>query len=238
MLVRTSKVRAMSRAAACLALGACAVLTAVPFAGDAGASVLAQAKTHLLKLSDMPKGWATEKGTGGNGGSNKFPGASQLASCIGVPPKLITSNPPEVDSPYYENKSGSLEVQDSVTVFPSVKNAQAEYLAMSNAKTPTCLTAIANGQAFKSQLAAAGGEGAVIGTITVVKRSTASYAPGTTSLTMDIPITDQGVNITAQLTEVFFIKGNLGQQISFNSYNATFPASLSRSLTALAEGKL
>jgi hypothetical protein len=27
----------------------------VPFVGEAGASVVAQAKTHLLKLSDMPK---------------------------------------------------------------------------------------------------------------------------------------------------------------------------------------
>ena len=73
----------------------------------------------------MPKGWKTEKGSGGSG-SNNFPGATQLASCIGVPASLITSNPPEVDSPYYENKSGSLEVQDSVSVFPSAKTATAE----------------------------------------------------------------------------------------------------------------
>ena len=95
--------------------------TQVAGAGASTASSKAQAKKLLLVLSDMPKGWKTEKGSGG-GGSSNFPGATQLASCIGVPASLITSNPPEVDSPYYENKSGSLEVQDSVSVFPSAKS--------------------------------------------------------------------------------------------------------------------
>lgn len=84
------------------------------------ASNKAQAKKFLLTLSDMPKGWKTEKGSGDNG-SGSFPGAAQLASCIGVPSKLINANPPEVDSPYFENKSGSLEVQDSVSIFGSAE---------------------------------------------------------------------------------------------------------------------
>ncbi len=238
MLVRTPRSRAVARAAAGLALGMSILFTTVPFTNAAGASGLTQAKGHLLGLSDMPKGWKTEKGTGGSGGSSTFPGATQLASCIGAPAQLITANPPEVNSPYYENKSGTLEVQDTVTVFPSAKNAKAEFAVVSNTQTPTCLTSIVNGQTFKSQLAGASGKGAVIGSITVVKKGTANYAPGVTSVAMSIPITYQGINITAQLTEVFFIKGNLGQQITFNSYDTTFPASLSRRLTALAASQL
>jgi hypothetical protein len=70
-------------------------------------SAKAQARTHLLVLSDMPKGWRKEKGSS-NSGSSNFPGASQLASCIGVPSSLITSNPPSADSPYFQNYDGSL----------------------------------------------------------------------------------------------------------------------------------
>ncbi len=239
MPVRTHcRSRVASRLVSTAVIGAGLLLSTLPFAAGAGASATAQARKHLLVLADMPKGWSTEKGTGGSGSSNNFPGASQLASCIGVPAALITANPPEANSPYYENKAGSLEVQDQVSVFPSVKNARAQYAAIANAKTPMCLAAIVNGQAFKSQLAGSSGEGAVIGTITVTKVGQGNYAPGTTTLDLTIPITDQGVQITAKLAVVFSIKGTLGQQVSFNSYNATFPASLSRRLTALAQSRL
>jgi hypothetical protein len=237
-MVRTARSRAAAPAAAGLVVGMSLLFMAMPFANPAGASALTQAKGHLLGLSAMPKGWKTEKGTGGSGGSSAFPGASQLASCVGAPAQLITANPPEINSPYYENKGGTLEVQDTVTVFPSAKKAKAEYAVVSNTHTPTCLSSIVNGPAFKSQLATASGKDATIGTITVAKLGTANFAPGVTSVQLSIPITYQGLTITARLTEVFFVKGDLGQQITFNAYDTTFPASLSRRLTALATSRL
>src|ERR1700728_1724972 len=45
-------------------------------AGAATSSSVAQAKKHLLVLSDLPKGWSVEKGTGGSGGSAGLPGGS------------------------------------------------------------------------------------------------------------------------------------------------------------------
>ncbi len=119
-------------------------------AGASPASDKAQAKQYLLTLSDMPAGWKTEKGSSDNG-SGSLPGAKQLASCIGVPSKLINANPPEADSPYYENKSGSLEVQDTVSVFGSAKVAKAELAAMANTRTPSCMTTIMNGS-FKAKI--------------------------------------------------------------------------------------
>ncbi len=238
MVLRTSKVRVGARAVVCVAMAAGALLAAVPYGGPAGASALSQAKSHLLKLSDMPKGWKTEPGTGGTKSSNNFPAATQLAACIGVPSRLITSNPPEIYSPYFRDKSGSLEVQDSVTVFPSVKEAKAEYGVIANAKTPSCLATIMNSASVKSQLSSSTGQGATIGTIDVTKAGVPNFGRGVSAIEMSIPITYQGTSITARLIEVTFIKGKLGRQLSFNSYSATFPPSLAKRLVKLGQKRL
>jgi hypothetical protein len=210
--------------------------TQVAGAGASAASSKAQAKKMLLVLSDMPKGWKKEKGSGGSG-SNNFPGATQLASCIGVPASLITSNPPEVDSPYYENKGGSLEVQDSVSVFPSAKNATTNFNALANAKTPACMSTLMNG-AFKAQILASAGKGASVGTITVARSAPAGFAGGSTGLVMTLPISEQGVSLKAVITSVYYIKGKFGQEIDFNSYGPAFPPALAKSLTATALHRL
>jgi hypothetical protein len=206
-------------------------------AGASPASSRAQAKKLLLTLHDMPKGWKTEKGTGGGGGSSSFPGATQLASCIGVAASLVDSNPPQSVSPYFENKSGLLEVQDTVSVFPSVSSATANFNALNNAKTPACMTTLMNG-ALKAQIIAAAGKGATIGTITVTKASLAGFPAGSSGIVMALPITDQGISINATLTAVYYRKGKLGQEIDFNSYGPTFPVSLAKSLTATALHRL
>ncbi len=238
MLFRIPTGRAASRAVICVGFALGALIASMPLAGAAGASSLSQEKGHLLKLSDMPKGWKTEPGTGGSNGSSNFPGAAQLASCLGVSSRLINANPPEIYSPYFQNQAGSLEVQDSITVFPSVSNAKAEYSVIANSKTPSCLGTIMNSASVKSELASSTGEGAVIGTIAVTKAGVPNFGRGTSAIEMSIPITYQGTNVRAQLIEVTFIKGKLGRQLSFNSYSRTFPTSLSKHLVALAQSRL
>ena len=123
-------------------------------AGANAASDEAQAKSHLLVLSDMPNGWSAEKGTAGSGSSGDFTGLgfAGLAACIGVPISVFSSNPPYANSPYYDNQPQSLEVQDTVSVFPSVTDAQAQVTAIASAKTPGCTTAFMNSPAAKSQI--------------------------------------------------------------------------------------
>jgi hypothetical protein len=230
-LLRATTVSVVVLLALVLTLG-----TQVAGAGASAASSKAQARKVLLTLSDMPKGWKKEKGSAG-GGSSNFPGATQLAGCIGVPASLITSNPPEADSPYYENKSGSLEVQDSVSVFPSAKAAQSDYEALANAKTPACMSTLMNG-AFKAQILASAGKGATLGTITVTRADPTGFANGSTGLVMSLPISEQGVSLTAVITTVYYVKGKFGQQIDLNSYGPAFPTSLAQSLTATALHRL
>jgi len=216
----------------------CALLTGALFtaAGASPASEKAQAKKLLLVAADMPKGWKTEKGSGGSGSGN-IPGATQLAGCIGVSPSLINSNPPEADSPYFENKKGSLEVQDEVSVFSSSTTARHELAAIANPKTPACMATLMNGS-FRSGIAASAGKGATLGVITVTRADPANFGPGTAGLVISLPITASGVSITADIAAIYTTKGKFGQEINFNSYGAAFPSSTARALVAKAVARL
>jgi hypothetical protein len=101
-------------------------------ASSSGAASLTQARKDLLVLSDMPAGWKSTK----NPNTNSTLGETQLAHCIGVAKSLITENPPSVNSPQFQNAQGTLDVTDNVTVFPSVKNAEAEVAIASNQRFP------------------------------------------------------------------------------------------------------
>lgn len=192
----------------------------------------AHAKKALLVLSDIPRGWTSSPST--NSGSGNFPGAAQLAACIGVPSKLIASNPPQVDSPNFHSKDQTLEVDDNVAIFPSAKNAKAEFAAVSNAKTAGCMTSIMNGS-FKSQIGASAGSGASVGTITVTK---ARAPKGTTAYDVGVPITSQGVVVPLHLVIVYFIKGQYGQNMTLFGYGTPFPASLEQHLITVARARL
>jgi hypothetical protein len=210
-------------------------------AGAAGAATstnVAQAKKHLLVLSDMPKGWKAEKGTGGSsGGAGGLPGGSQLAACIGVPASVVNDNSPSANGPYYQNKDQSLEVQDTVTVFPSASYAHTQIAAMSNAKTPGCVAAYMNGPG-KSAIESQGNKGETLGNVTVTPLDPHVYGAGVAGIVMSFPVTYQGVTVSTQLISVNAVKGRFGQSITYNSYGLPFPASIAKHLTSVALGRL
>jgi hypothetical protein len=72
----------------------------------------------------------------------------------------------------------------------------------------------------------------------VARTPTADYAPGTINLTLYFPIISDGVTVNVQITEVDYVRGNEEGQVTFTAFNSTFPASLSRSLMALADKRL
>ncbi len=200
-----------------------------------------QAKKHLLVLSDMPKGWKAEKGSTvstSNGPLTGFPGAPQLAGCVGVPPSVFTASPPQATSPYFENADGALEVQDSVSVFTSVNDANAAYAAIESSKLAPCLIPIVNTGSFKSQALAGTPKGTTIGNVTVTEINPAHYGTNTAGVAIAIPATTNGISISIDITTVFFVKGRLTQEITFNSYTSAFPMSLAQHLTSVAERRL
>jgi len=200
---------------------------------------VAQAKTHLLVLADLPRGWAAEKGTGGSGGGSAggLPGGSQLAACIGVPASIVDDNSPSADGPYYQNKDQSLEVQDSITVYPSAAFARKELGAMANAKTPACVATYMNGSG-KSLFEGKGDKGATVGTVTVAPLTAQAFGPNVVGIVMTVPITYQGLSVSTEIVSVNAIRGRLAQSITYDAYGASFPASLATHLDSVALGRL
>jgi hypothetical protein len=191
-----------------------------------------QAHKALLRLSDMPSGWTKSKASNPN--SNV--GDAQLARCIGVPTSIIAENPPSASSPQFENKSSGLLVDDQVTVFPSASNAAAELASVANPKTPGCMTQLAAGP-LKAKLFGKTPAGVSYGTVLVSPTSRTAF-PGTAGYSMSVPLSEHGqiVNVTA--TELFAVKGRLGQQITFTSSGASFSIGLEQRLASVAVGRL
>jgi hypothetical protein len=219
-------------------LGA-AVLAAVLMVGlatsDAGASATsenAQAKKALLVLGDMPKGWTSTKSSGG--GNKNLLGAKQLASCIGVSSSVIESNPPQVQSPDFHSANQNYEVDDQISIFPSVAKAQAQLGAVSNTKTPACMGTILNGP-YKAKIESSGGGGTKVGTITVTHGTSPK---GTVAFVVGLPITAEGQSVQAHLTVVYFVHGRLGQEIVYYDFGTPFPTSLMTHLTTVAIHRL
>ena len=198
-------------------------------------ALLAKAKKSLLVRSDMPKGWTSSKASGGD--NSKFPGATQLANCIGVPVSVINYNAPSSNSPDFASKNHLLTVNDSVSVFSSVKRARVDFASGTNAKAPSCLAADLNGAgraAFVSEF----GANATVGNMTVSRLPAADFAPGAANLTIFFPVTTQGTTLNVQISEVVILHGREEQNVTFTSIQSNFPIPLERHLTALAARRL
>ncbi len=215
-----------------LAVGASAPAGA-NLAATSATSELAQAHKALLVLSDMPSGWETAK-TPNN--PNSTVGDAQLARCIGVATSLISENPPSVSSKQFQNKAGTLTINDDVTVFPSAKNAAAELATVANKKTPGCMTSLASGP-LKQKLFGKTPKGLTYGTA-LVSATDASAFPFTAGYSMSVPVVTHGVTVNITVTELFAIKGRFGQQITFTGVGEPFAIPLEQQIAAAAVRRL
>lgn len=198
-----------------------------------GSSELTQARNALLVLSDMPSGWESTKAPNN---PNSTVGDAQLARCIGVAESLISENPPSVSSPQFQNRTGSLTVNDNVTVFPSAQNALAELGTTANKKTPGCMTSLAQGP-LKNQLFGKPPKGVTYGTALVSATDPTAF-PFTAGYSMSWPALSHGVTVNITVTQLFAVRGRLGQQIVFTSYGPFFPIATEQRIAAAAVQRL
>jgi hypothetical protein len=192
-------------------------------------SEIAQAHKALLVLSDMPPGWETVKNPNN---PDSTVGDTQLAHCIGVAPSLINEDPPSANSPQFQNKAGTLTVDDDVTVFPSAKNAAAELATVANHKTPGCMTSLASGP-LKQKLFGKTPKGETYGTALVSATDPEAF-PFTAGYSMSVPVVTNGVTVNITVTQLFAIKGRLGQQITFTSVGVPFSIPAEQLMSAAA----
>jgi hypothetical protein len=201
------------------------------------AVTVAQAKTHLLAASDMPKGWSTERGTA-NTQNGAYPAGSTYIECLGAAAGLPETVPPETDTPYFQNKDGSEEVQDSITVFKTSSAAQSSFAALANPTFAPCVT-----NALNLYLKSNPPKGGTLGSLTVSPPLGTKFGAHTNGYVVETPITTQGQQIVLTATTVFFLRGTLGQQLTFNEYSgsgssAAFPPAVIRHMVAVAERNL
>ena len=216
----------------CLSAGvALAMLAVTPGAADARpSSSLDHAKEALLVASDLPAGWTSTPSEKNN---SSFPGATQLAGCLGVPTGIVTDNPPTANSREFDSKNQLQSVNDSVAVYPSAKAAEADHASLANTKAPSCLTQVLNGSA-RNALASQFGSGATLGTILVSRSPASEFAPGSANFTAFMPITTHGVTLNFELTVVDYVKSRYEQTVVLTSVQTPFPVTLARHLTTVA----
>ena len=214
------------------ALGA--VAAPVGASSGSGPASLAQARKAELVLADLPAGWVTAKNT--NNDDNTV-GDGQLARCIGVAVSLISENPPSVNSPQFQDSSGTLIVNDNVTLFPSAKNAAAELAIGANPRMPGCMTSLASGP-LKAKLFGKTPKGVSIGTPLVSAIAPTAFGPGVTGYSMSVPVVTHGVTLNFTATQLLAVKGRLGQQVTFTAVGAPFSIAEEQHLMSVAVGRL
>jgi hypothetical protein len=214
-------------------LGAVATPAGAGSGTGSGSASLAQARKALLVLSDMPSGWVTAKYSN----TDNNVGDTQLAHCLGVATSLITENPPSVNSPQFEDRQDTLIVNDNVTVFPSAKNAAAEYAIGANPKMPGCETALASGP-LKAKLFGKAPAGVSYGTPLVSPTDPSAFGSGVAGYSLSVPVVTHGVTVNLTVTQFVAVKGRLGQQVTFTAIGVPFTIAEEQHLVATAVGRL
>jgi hypothetical protein len=116
---------------------ACGVGVVVPAAGAVTGHAQAEAKQHLLRLSDLPKGW---KMTGAPSSTTKTTGTfTQLGSCESISTQGIPSNPPN-ESEAFSTHGGVENLVESIAEFRSVAVAKRSNLLFTSAKAKSCIS--------------------------------------------------------------------------------------------------
>jgi hypothetical protein len=232
--MRSARLGVLARGAITVVVAGGLALAWLPGKADAASPKMAQARRALLVLSDMPHGWKASKSSNG---SSSFPGASQLAQCLGVPLSEVNDNPPSVNSEEFNGPNDVESVSDTVSVFPSAKAARADFEVGANPKSPRCLSANFNGPG-RAKIASSFGAKATLGSITVTRTPSSDYAPHSLNYTLFFPVTTQGTTLNLELAEVVYVKGTEEQVVTFVTTTPPFPTSLSRRLTKVAAGRL
>jgi hypothetical protein len=202
--------------------------------GSSRAASLSQARKDLLVLADMPSGWTSTKNPNT---SNNTLGDAQLAHCVGVPTRLVTENPPSVNSPQFQDAQGTLTVADNVTVFPSVKNAAAEYALGANPNMPRCMTALASGP-LKAKLFGKTPKGTTLGIPLVSAVDPSAFGAGVAGYALSIPITSEGITVNVTVTQLVTVKGRFGHEVTFTAVGAPFSIPAEQHIMTVAAARL
>ena len=203
-------------------------LAAGALSGSAGAAATASEKAHaqqaLVALKDLPQGWTSTPVPSTSAGT--LGGSTSLARCLGVPATVITSNPPRVGSPLFQDRGGGELVQDTVSIYPSAAFARRVFAAVSSGKTAGCIGAALN---------AGGAANASSGRVSVAR---VASPKGTVAFTLDQTLTSAGHSTPTSTEVIYLFKGQYGDGLDVETSGSQPPTSLTDHLVALAKARL
>jgi hypothetical protein len=188
----------------------------------------------LLRLADLPSGWTS--GSSAASPTRVTPWSSKLAKCVGIPARVAKEAPTKVNSPDFTSADQVDAVEDSVSVYPSAAQAQAEYAALASSKTTGCMNSVAS-LALQKNMQKEAGSTTTVGIVSFAGLPAAAAALHMTGFTVSIPIARGGRVLTVTSTQVDFVSGALLHQVTFNGNGAAFPAPLEEQLLATAQAR-
>ena len=208
---------------------ATAATSSAPRAPAVDPQTAARGTAALLQLSDLPSGWSA--GGAAAAPTRVTPWSPQLASCVGIPARVAEIAPTKVQSPDFDSADKVDGVEDSVSVYPSAADAQAEFAAMAGSKTTACMNRVASPALQKSMQQEAGST-TTVGLVSFAGLPAGAAAQNLAGFTVTIPVARGGRVLTVTSTQVDFVSGPLLHQVTFNGNGAAFPAVLEEELLA------
>jgi hypothetical protein len=199
---------------------------------------VALARKALIVKSDFPKGWTTSS-NGGN--TNKNLGVPQMLACLGLPASIVNLNPPEADSPTFNQNSLGQSVDDSVDVFPSVKVADEELAIYGSTDSAKCVAQAFDSASVKAVFARQLGTGSKVGNATVISLAKPVATNNSLALELRIPFTYKGEHfILASLNVIIMAKSGVeGSELVFsNPSTSPFSATLVKHLESVTVQRL
>jgi hypothetical protein len=208
--------------------------TTTTHAAAVSPKTVAKGTAALLQLSDLPSGW-TAGGTPA-APTRVTPWSPQLAKCAAVPPKVAHVAPTKVNSADFTSTDQVDAVEDSVSVYSSAAQAQAEYDALAGSKTTGCMNRVAS-LALQKNMQKEAGSTTTVGVVSFADLPAGAAALHLTGFTVTIPIARGGRVLTVTSTQVDFIAGALLHQMTFNGNGSAFPAVLEEQVLSTMQAR-
>jgi len=186
--------------AAVLALGAAAGVAGPASAANHSAShaaAVALAHKELLNASSYPKGWTGQGKSSADTQASFFGGAdpanvTAMTGCLGTSATDVVTSPTEVAGQAYADPNSTVQVSDTVEVYPSTADAATDVAEAGSPKTPGCIQSL-EGPDITSGIVQGFGKGAKAdGPLTITLVPIAKYASSDAMEQWALPVTYQG----------------------------------------------
>jgi hypothetical protein len=200
----------------------------------------AAAQAASLKLTDFPAGWTSQPQSNDTGPASL---KSDLAKCLGVSEASLTNPPASVDSPDLSDSSNNNTASSTVGYRATAADQRASFALVSSTKVPNCLSSAVT-SLINDEIEHPTGtdntlpSGAKVGASTVSPMSFPQVGDSSVAYQVKVPISYQGLNVTAYLDLIFSIKGRADVEMSFEGVSDPFPTVQEQHYTELVVNRL